>query len=212
MLRSADALLCYYRGELKSAADQFSILQHETRDAGEIQLLSAVDNYLGEIFLELNQLEKAEAALLEAIDIGDRGAVWGGVWPRFTLARMFTQEGSGGEIRRLLQEAELIEVEWGRRVYDTLNLRCLEVELALSEDRWEDAELILDSVLSRMEKSGFRVFRSQMMMHWADAHLVRGLPPARDQAREIYAQAQVEFKDMGADEYVSIIQEKLDML
>jgi tetratricopeptide (TPR) repeat protein len=212
LLRGVDALLQAFRGKFAAAADQFKTLQHETRSAGDVQMLSYVDNWLGEILYELGDLNSAEEALCEAIELGDRGVVFGGVWPRHTLSKVYAQSGSLEKIAQLLAEAKQIEIAWGSRMFDTVSRMGIETELAFSEKRWSEACVIFDKLITMFEKIGSRWYKARALQRKAIILLSRGATGDREAARNALNEALTEFKEMGSEGYMKIVQDQLASL
>ena len=57
-----------------------------------------------------------------------------------------------------------------------------------------------------------RWYQYWTMVEWAEAYLARNEPGDREQALQLLGEAQMQFEDMGADGYVSIVAARLETL
>ncbi len=210
MLKTLEAALVYYRGELAEAAKQLKSIRTETKSSGNIQILSFVDVNLGEILSDIGNLNEAEAILIEAIELGDQSGE--GVWPRLTLAQVHAKRGAIDEIKCLLDEARKVEIAWGRRFLDTVCRMGIEAELAWAKGHWSESQAAFESMITILTESGWRWMKVRALQGWANAHLARGQPGDRQKAREWLHKALIEFKDMGASGFVRIIKDQLASL
>jgi len=209
MLRNAEASLLMYQGHLNQSSEKFKSIQAETRATGEIQILSHVDIRLGEILIELGDLAAAREVLAEAIEIGDKGAVWGGVWPRFTLAKVCTRDNSLEEIQSLCDEARKVEKKWGNRFFDTCWRKGIEALLGLTEKRWDQGWTAYKESLEMINKTGFKWMAAQLQRDWAETHILRGEGGDRERARGLLVNALGLFDEIGSVGFVEMVKNQI---
>ncbi len=212
VLQTAEALLQRYRGELAEAAERLRAHQAETRDAGDLHYLSIVDNTLAGVLGEIGEEEEAEAALREAIELGDRGAVVGGVWPRCILSVIRSRQREAQAARSLISEGREKATELGDRAWDAVWLPWARAHLAAVEGNWSDALKAFDATVDGFARMGMRWYRAHTLREWADAHLSRGEAGDRERARELLREATAEFESMGAPICASQVQDRLEQL
>jgi hypothetical protein len=162
--------------------------------------------------LEMGEDDKAETALLDALETWDKALETGSAPPRSLLAMKYAQEGDFQEAHRWLDEARKIEVERGSLFEDVTYRLFAETRLAVAERNWPEAWSAFESFMTMAEKSGLRWHRAQALREWGEAHLARGEPGDEEQARELLLEAQAEFEDMGAPYYVAQVKEILSGL
>jgi hypothetical protein len=69
-----------------------------------------------------------------------------------------------------------------------------------------------DALIELTTKGNLRWYHTWTMVEWAEAFLARNEPGDKEQALEMLGEAQMQFEDMGADGYVSIVAARLEAL
>jgi tetratricopeptide (TPR) repeat protein len=180
----------------------------EARATGELQVLSGVDIELADAWMELGEETELEAALQEAIELGERGW-WVEVPARCQLSVWRAWQGRAEAARDLLSEARERAVEYGGAAVYEQYLLWAEAHLAQAEGRWAEALGAFESAVDVLTRKGQRWYRARTLQEWAEAHLSRGKPGDRRRARELLREAEAEFEAMGAPIYTSQIRARL---
>lgn len=162
------------------------LLQHcqaKLRERGDLQQLSSVDSDLGYILRATNRLDEAEAALTEAIEIGDRGLGIGPIPPRADLAVVYAYQGRQAEADTLLQEAT--ELAQKASYHERGQLFAAKALIAVHREQWEEAFVNFAETARAVEALGARWFQAHTLLQWAEAHLTRGEPADHTRASEL---------------------------
>lgn len=205
-LRSSEATLLSFQGELEEAIRRYRELRDEAQTVGDLQTLSGIDFNLGVLLVEVGEEGEAETVLLEAVEIFDRLTSLGSVAARSMLSINQTQKGRFKEAHRWLDKAREKETEPGSGFFDTTWRLFAETRLAVAEKRWPEAWKAYKTYLEMAEKSGWRWYRAQALKEWAEAHLARAGAGDEERARELLQEAQTEFEMMGAPFYVAQVE------
>jgi len=206
VFRRLEAGLWDARGQLDAAIHRYREILAEARAGGQLQDVWATGTSLGEALIETGELEEAEAALLEALTIGDQIGIPG--WARLLMSRLHSKGGDRDQSLRFLQEAEQ-KMALRPAVLETAQTALARAELARLESRWEAAWSEFASHLEQMASMGLRLGRARALRELAAAHLARGEPEDGPRARELLAEARAEFQAMGALAYVDKIDAQL---
>jgi tetratricopeptide (TPR) repeat protein len=207
--QSNELLLLRYRGEVEEAIDRTRPLQTDLRAAGDLQLLSILDIDLADALFELGEEEEAEAALQEAIAIGEKLTFPGGAQPRCVMSAQHSRRGEIEPARRLLSEAREKDAELGSRALDSVWLSWAQAHLAAAEGRYPEALGAFKETVDRLSNMGMRWYRARSLQEWADVCLSSGDPADRETAGQLLHEAVAEFEDMGAPFYAAQVAAKL---
>ncbi|MCL4267752.1 MAG: protein kinase [Anaerolineae bacterium] len=192
------AWLAYQTGDQQTAVDLLQKCQADFRQRGDLQQLAGLNNDLGFILREMNRLDEAEATLVEAVEIGDRGLGTGPVAPRAELAIVYAYQGRYEEAATLLHQTEELS-SGGDSFYEHGQLNQAKALIAVCEQRWQDAFLYFATAVQNTEAIGARWFQADLTRQWAEAHLARGEPADRQRARELLQQSEAAFAAMQND-------------
>jgi len=209
VFRRREADLWRARGQLDAAIERYREVQTKARDGGLLQDVWSTNASLGEVLIETGGLEEAEAALLEAIALGDKIGVPGRA--RLLMSRLHAKRGNRDQSQRFLQEAEG-KLARKPSALETADTALARAELARLEGRWEEAWVLFDSYLEQQARMGLRAGHALGLREQAEAHLARGEPKDGERARELLGEAQAEFLAMGALAYVDKIDAQLKAL
>jgi hypothetical protein len=174
-----------------------------------MQILSHVNIRLGEIYIELGDLDAAREVSTEAIEIGDKGAVWGGIWPRFTLAKIYARKNLPKEIQTLFTEAQRIEHTWGSRFFDICWLKGIEAFSRFSEKRWDQGWTAYKESLEMINKTGFKWMAAQFQRDWAEIHLRRGERGDQERARDLLENALGLFDEIQSEGFIKLVKNQI---
>jgi tetratricopeptide (TPR) repeat protein len=206
MFRGVEALLSLAREDPAVGIEGLQSVRDEARHRGDLQLLGAASNIVADALLDLGEMEEAASALREAIETGDRGVVYAGVWPRCRLSAIRARQGRLEEARRLLSEARHKTAEAGSRAWDQRWLPVAEAHLAAATGQWPTAWTAFQAAAEGFAQAGNRWYRARILAQWAKAHLARGHAGDRARAQELLRQAITEFEAMGAPAYAARMQ------
>lgn len=209
LLRGLEALLSLARGDTVTGIQGLQSVRSEARQRGDLQTLAFTDNIAAEALLDLGQVEEATSALFEAIDIGDRGLSYGGVWPRCCLSAIRARQGQLEQARRILSEAHKQTAEGGDRTWDRLWLPAGEAHIAAAAGEWPAAWAAFQTAAEGFAQAGNRWYHARLLSQWAEGRLARGEAGDRDRARELLRQAAAEFETLGAPAYAARMQARL---
>jgi tetratricopeptide (TPR) repeat protein len=206
------AQLLNSRGEWDRAIEIFRILQKEVQQKEHIQRLAWRNLDLADAILELNRFgtlgdyEEAESALEENVQIGllvrdsvSRILILCARQRRFSDVRVWQikldedlKESSGNGVEMLKM--------W------------VEVELACADRRWGEAIAACHALIEICQRTGHRWEWARRLIDLGDALIQRNEPGDHEQARQHLQQSLEMFTEMGADGYVNVIQERLQVL
>lgn len=192
------AWLAYQTGDQQTAVDLLQQCQADFRQRGDLQQLAGLNNDLGFILREMHRLDEAEATLVEAVEIGDRGLGTGPVAPRGELAIVYAYQGRHKEAAALLHQAEELS-SGGDSYYEHGQLNQARALIAVCEQRWQEAFAYFATAVQNTEAIGARWFQADLTRQWAEAHLARGEPADRQRARELLQQSEAAFAAMQND-------------
>jgi tetratricopeptide (TPR) repeat protein len=87
-----------------------------------------------------------------------------------------------------------------------------ETELAIAEERWEEAISKSDSLFNWYKRGVMHWDQAHALLNLAEIHRMRGLPEDQERAIELYGQSREIFEEIGAAGYVEIVDERLSLL
>jgi tetratricopeptide (TPR) repeat protein len=212
-LRGLEVMLLRYRGELAAAIEGLQALRTEAREAGDLQALASLNTQLPLIWTweGFGEEEEVEAALQEALELGERG------WPTAVIARCLlsirhSHQGAVAEARRLLSEARERADEHGGCANWSHYLFWTEANLAMAEGHWPEALAACEATANDLGRRKQRWYRARILVDWAEAHLARGESGDRVRAQELLREAEAEFEAMGAHGYVERVKARVEQL
>ena len=191
-----------YRGELEDSVGPYQQLASEAREGGNLLALSGVTVTMGDLFIELGDLEAAEVALRESFDAGKnigyrvRALVW--------LAILEAARGNVEEARGYVEEAQTQREEEIAAV-DRPSIARAEALIASAEGRSDRAWKHFKDELRHLEQMGLGAEIGRTLMTWGRLSAEQG---EKEQAERLLADARAQFHDIGALAYV----ERVDAL
>ncbi len=202
------AWLDYQQGKYGTAIDLLLQCQADYRRLGDLQQLSNLNCDLGMFLRELNRLEEAEAALLEAIEIGDRGLGSGPVVPRCELAVVYACQGRQAEAQALLELVRQL-INQDQAYHEQARLNLSEALIAVQEQRWPEAIAHFAEVAAATEQLDARWYQGRVRLQWAEAHLARGEAADYQLAYDLLQQCHTLFTAMKNPFYLAKVEEML---
>lgn len=206
MVEIMDAWFLYQLGDHQSAIDLLLKCQKDFRRRGDLQQLSSLGCDLGFIMREANRLHEAEAALKEAMEIGDRGLGAGPIVPRAELAVVYAYQGRHAESAGQLRQAEELadQIASPHELGQLVQAKAL---IAAHLGRWEEAFTHFAEAAQGSKELGARWFQGKILLQWAEAYLARGKTADRQQAHQLLKQSEVLFTAMKNPYYQARVQE-----
>jgi tetratricopeptide (TPR) repeat protein len=168
---------------------------------------------VGEILLEMHRIgdidsvDEAEAFFTEALEMSDQASAVQ-VYPRCQLSIVRSRQARYEEARRLLTEARHLS-EPQTTIWDEVNLKSAEAELAVAEERWADALVLYEEVAGIEAKLGRRFYWARIIELWADVHLARGEPADLQRAQALLRESLSALEDMEFPYFVTRVSNKL---
>jgi tetratricopeptide (TPR) repeat protein/predicted Ser/Thr protein kinase len=206
------------RGQWMDALKLLRTLQKESHQRGDLQNLSYMSIEIAKALIELNRLgepidlSEAEAALMTAIEISDRGlGEWGKVWPRCLLAIVRAHQGRFNEARLLCTKAQEI-ADPKHTIWDEGYLKITEAELALAEKRWPESIAAFEVAAGIYERMEMLPRWARILMLWAEVHISRGEPGDFKEAQSLLQKALSAYKEMDITFFVELVENKLEGL
>jgi tetratricopeptide (TPR) repeat protein len=128
-----------------------------------------------------------------------------------SLSVIYSRQGRIEEARQWLQRA--LELSPPNTLAASYSISVVaKLELAIAEERWEDAISESNSLLEWFNQGGMRWDQAHTLLEMAEIHRMRGQPGDRERALELYNQAREIFSEIGATGYVDIIEGRLQLL
>jgi tetratricopeptide (TPR) repeat protein len=199
-----------YRGEWLQSLEYTRVQLQELRKGGSLQLTAEINFDLAGILMEMNRfaglddLSEAEAALLENIDMR-----WMVEESELLLAAILARKGQRQEAQNHL--ASVLQ-EYGpdlTKLQQSYRLQA-EMELALAEERWDEALAACQALIDNFQAGGYRWYWARQLIDRGDALLKRDGPGDREAAEQAYRQSLEMFTEMGAPGYVRVLEERLE--
>ena len=204
------SILSFFQGEWEEAINLLSEMRARARAQGDLNYLNIADGALGEVFLEMGELEQAVPVLTEAIAAGDR--VYGrDIASRGILVTALVQQARIDEAARVIAEVRH-QAREELSLQDRVHLDYAEVQLAIAERRWHEAWSAVEHSLGYLDEVGLRWYKAKMLRAWAEAYLRRDQPGDRERARQILEEALAICREMDVPKYASLVQSQLDAL
>jgi class 3 adenylate cyclase/tetratricopeptide (TPR) repeat protein len=202
-----------YQGELAQAIEGFQSLRAEEREDGHLEAVAVLCYRIAEICIweEVGEEEQIDAALQEALDLGERGL--GAA--RRVRCLLSVQRARQGELEaacHLLAEVHKEAAEQGRLVMREPDLSWAEAKLAMAAGRWAEALAAFEATADMLGRRNERWRRARTLVDWAGAHLARAETGDRERAEDLLREAEAEFEAMGAHGYVARVQARLGEL
>jgi tetratricopeptide (TPR) repeat protein len=207
-LRTVEALLLRYRGELSQSAQILTACHAEARQQKNIPWRFYVALTVAETLLELGQWQEAHLVLTHFIEVYN----WipGGATARCLLSTVAVRQGRTADAHELL--AEVQRFDRPLTPFEEENLLLAEARLATAEGRWPEAVPAFENAADTQARIGKRWYRAQTLREWAEAHASRNEPSDLDRARQLLREAGAEFEALNVPRYAAQVSERLRAL
>jgi tetratricopeptide (TPR) repeat protein len=145
------------------------------------------------------------------IDLADKDMASKSV-SRSLLSRILSCKGEIQSSREMIAEAHSKGVVTQIHYYDQVFLLWAQADLYVAEKKWDEAWMVFEKLVSMTGEKSFRWFSRQAYVDWAEALIARGEPEDITQARKMLQESLEDFKDMGADGFVNMIEDRLEAI
>jgi len=205
--------LAHLRGEWGEALKGNRHFWERMSQSGELQRLYGATTHLADNLLEMDYFGKledwseAEAALEEATDLADRG-IADRALPRSLLSILRSRQGHSAEAGHLLEDSRQ-QANLPLDKYTEKALTRAEFELAKAQRRWEETLAAVEKLAKLVGGMGARWELARAYLSWGDAYAGRSQSDDWVRAQGFYSQALDLFREMGADGYLKIAQQRL---
>ena len=132
----------------------------------------------------------------------------------FTLSALI--ELSMGETKKAKETLEKTiktygkDLRWSRN--EMLYYMRAKGMLLITENQWDNAWEIFSKAIDMASSAGFHWMRTRLRLHWAEAHFSRGGKDYIEDGTKMMEYSRSEFKEMGADGWVQIIDKRMNEL
>jgi serine phosphatase RsbU (regulator of sigma subunit) len=195
----------------------------DARRRGDLQRLANAATSLAEALLICDRLAElqyedasgatlaeAEAVMLEAVRVGDRG-LGTDTWARCHLAMVYARQGRFGDARDLLAEVRETRDD-GATVWNEIAQAQALGMLAAAEKRWSDALSAFETAADLCTRLNLRGMWARTLWDWAEVHASRGEPEDPERAEALLRKARAICEEMGTQYYVGLIEKRLQAL
>jgi predicted ATPase/class 3 adenylate cyclase len=201
--------LLYYLGNWTEALEFHRQRLRKLREGGSYQFIANHNITLAWVILELNRfmgapiLSDAEDALCENIEMN-----WYALPSRYLLAVINSRQKHFARAHELLAEAVNMMTQYETKATRVNHLET-EVELAMAEERWDDAVSTCQSVIDLYQAGGYNRAVARTLIDLGDALARRSGPGDLERAQEKYHQSLEMYMRMGAPGYIRALEERL---
>jgi tetratricopeptide (TPR) repeat protein len=206
-----EASVLTYQGHLKQAIKLIQDRIAMERQSGDLQRLKTSFLTIIIICLIAQDLANGESAAKDMIDLADQDTASKSV-SRSLLSRILSRKGEIQSSREMIAEARSKGVVTQTHYYDQVFLAWAQADLYVAEKNWDEAWLAFEKLVNLTGERNFYWFSRQAYVDWAEALIARGEPDDTNQARQMLQESLEDFKDMGANGFVRMIEDRLSAL
>jgi tetratricopeptide (TPR) repeat protein len=210
-LNQLKSTLLTYQGKLDQALELLQERYAEVHKVGDLQRLRNVLFSLALISLIRKDYERGKIVCEEMIQIAKTGMIPISL-SHSLLSMIYSREGEVQKARQLLEESLKEADDPGSEFFDLAYLLWAQADLNVAEENWDEAWSHYDAFSNLATQHNLRWYRNWIKVEWAEAMLARDESGDREQALEMLGEARRQFEDMGADGYVSMIEDRLSAL
>jgi tetratricopeptide (TPR) repeat protein len=194
-------------GNLEKAADlNRELFDQALKTKSHYQIvINAID--LAVILFDLKRLDEAEEVIKLGIQAADQFGSDQEIL-RFMLASVFARKGDPSRARQVFEEGESFIDETSAPFLEVYRLICL-ANVLTAEGKWEEMETTFSQVAAMLEGSEMHFFYAWVLRDWAEAHIIKGGSEGLQRGKTLLNQALHEFKTMGSEGFVEMIQARL---
>ena len=151
---------------------------------------------------------RGKTAAEEMIELA-KGGTWSKSVPHSYLSRVYSQAGEIQQATEQLVEAKL-EAEVTQSEYlDQIHYMWAQADLEVAEKHWESAWSNYGDLIDLLATRKLRWYRTLALVDLAEAHLSRGETQDREKGIQYLQESLEEFKEMGADGFVKMVEDQL---
>jgi hypothetical protein len=208
-----EAYLNRCRGDWDVAIPRLQALYEKGRqETGYAQVVSRNASLaLFDIWLEQNQLDKAEEVALGGVAIDKLHLTLYSVHALSRLCSVRAFQGRAEEALELLQRVRA-KINADSSVPERINFYLCEARVAIGERDWTKAFERYAQVLQLLAQSSMLWRQARILTEWANLQLERNETGDQLRARQLFSEALAIFQTINAYGYVSHVQSKLNGL
>ncbi|HSG26537.1 MAG TPA: tetratricopeptide repeat protein, partial [Anaerolineales bacterium] len=208
------SILFHYQGYHQKAENILYPIWLKMITTNNAQTINIVGLHLGEILFELNKTTEARNIIdllikeyYSIVQIDHK------LRP-LTLSALI--ELSLGETKKAKETLEKTirnydkDLRWSR--YEMLYYLRAKGMLLAAENQWDDAWKTFSEAIEMASSAGFNWRRTRLRLQWAEAHFSRGGKEFIEHGIKMMGHSQSEFKEMGADGWVRMIDGRMNEL
>lgn len=210
--QTVQAALWVMKGEFSKAIPIMRLGMAAARQRGDLQILAGcIDSFIEAHFLQdhfasISDWQEVEAALADALEVSERGIL--------DKAYIYAQYSTLKARQKKFPEAHawLLQARGAAadkpNIFFSILIDQVEIELALAEERWEDALRGFEALAGRKSRLSY-FYSGWMGVLWAEALMSRGEPADLEQAQIHLLEAQTVFEKLEAMPYLNLVEEKI---
>jgi len=209
--RTIQARLHRFKGEWKEAVLQLNECLGLARQRGMTWMAAGINVNLGDLLLEMGNLEEAERVLntdigsIEDIQYIDQ------LIQIFTFAAVYMRQNRLKDAQQLMEKGRAMvksQPTFSGQAY----LHYAEGRLAVAEKRWEDAFRLFEELVQLTEQLNTRWYQARVYHEWAQAYHLRNLEGDSGQAIKLLRRALEIYSDLNLPQFMTLVEEKLQQL
>jgi tetratricopeptide (TPR) repeat protein len=200
--------LLTFQGKLDEALHLLQERYAQEHKVGDLQRLRNVLFSMVLISLIRKDNERGKIVCEEMIQIAETGMIPISL-SHSLLSMIYSREGEVQKARELLAESLIEAKDPGSEFVDQMFVLWAQTDLNVAKEDWSKAWVNYDALIKLTTEHNLRWYQNWVMVEWADAHLKQSDPGDIEKARQMLKETRKEFEDMGAEGYVSIVEERL---
>lgn len=210
-LSQLEDIILTYRGHLSQALQTTQERIVKDLQSGDLQQLET--SYLFSIIIYLieEDLAGGESTASEMLKLADIDMTSKPV-AHSMLSRILSRKGEVAQSSEMIAEARRAGVLSHSHYYDQVFLTWAEADLFVAEEKWESAWKTYEKLKKMTEEKEFYWFAAQAYLDWVEAHIKRGEPEDIIEARHMLQKSLEDFTRMGADGFVSRVEDQISAL
>jgi tetratricopeptide (TPR) repeat protein len=201
--------LLTFQGKLDEALHLLQERYAQEHKVGDLQRLRNVLFSMVLISLIRKDFERGKIVCEEMIQIAETGMIPISL-SHSLLSMIYSREGEVQKARELLAESLIEAKDPGSEFVDQMFVLWAQTDLNVAKEDWSKAWVNYDALIKLTTEHNLRWYQNWVMVEWADAHLKQSDPGDIEKARQMLKETRKEFEDMGAEGYVSIVEERLN--
>ena len=210
-LNQLKSTLLTYQGKLDQALELLQERYAEVHKVGDLQRLRNVLFSLALISLIRKDYERGKIVCQEMIQIAKTGMITKSL-SHSLLSMIYSREGEIQKAREMMTESLRAAEDPSSEFIDQVFVLWAQADLHVAEENWLEAWVNYGALMKLSVEKNLRWYQYWTNVEWAEAYLARNEPGDREQARQMLQESLEDFKDMGSDGFVNMIEDRLSAL